>query len=264
MASDSRRDGDLPATWAGYRKRKRSKPGGHMPDEFQDLLRRAAEGSDEARQELLRLYGPHIRRVIRRRLERGQQALFDQRDFVAELWPSVLGPGQIDKKKDARPETVLENMTETLCSRVINAFSRQAANPGDGGAGNPGGNPAGPHVLVAEDDDAVGRMLEYVLRDQGFEVTVARGGQQAVDQYRAHGETYDAVLLDVQMPGLDGPQTLAALRQINPDVRCCFMSGNTGEYSAEELLRLGAARVLPKPFLNLKELGQALREVAAW
>jgi CheY-like chemotaxis protein len=56
------------------------------------------------------------------------------------------------------------------------------------------------------------------------------------------------VLLDVRMPELDGPGTLAALQTLDPQVRCCFMSGYLGGYTEERLLSLGAAAVLPKPF----------------
>jgi len=68
------------------------------------------------------------------------------------------------------------------------------------------------------------------------------------------------VLLDVRMPEMDGPQTLAALRSINPEVRCCFMSGHTGDYSAEQLLELGASHVFQKPF-GLSELAWTLQRL---
>jgi DNA-binding response OmpR family regulator len=62
------------------------------------------------------------------------------------------------------------------------------------------------------------------------------------------------------MAELDGPWTLVALHQINPQVRCCFMSGNTGEYDTASLLEMGAAAVLQKPF-GLNEVTQALQQL---
>ncbi len=82
----------------------------------------------------------------------------------------------------------------------------------------------------------------------GQHVRAAADGQEALDLYRRHRETIDVVLLDVRMPGLDGPRTLAALQELNPRVRCCFMSGNPGTCTEKGLRRLGAASVLPKPF----------------
>lgn len=64
------------------------------------------------------------------------------------------------------------------------------------------------------------------------------------------------------MPGLDGPATLAALKAINPCLRCCFMSGGTGRYAPEDLLLLGAAHVIMKPFVSLSLLCRLLWDVA--
>jgi two-component system OmpR family response regulator len=120
----------------------------------------------------------------------------------------------------------------------------------------------GLEVLVAEDEPAVLAMLDFALKYHGFAVRRAGGGEAAVQAYGRHRGTVDVVLLDVQMPGVDGPQTLAALREVNPAVRCVFMSGNTGKYSTEQLLAAGAAAVLPKPFSRLDEVVRVLREAA--
>ena len=104
-------------------------------------------------------------------------------------------------------------------------------------------------------------MLNDRLRQLGYSVWLAADGHEALDLYRNHCETIDVVLLDVRMPGLDGPQTLAALKEIAPQVRCCFMSGHFGRYSADELRELGAARVFEKPF-RLAEVAGVLSELA--
>ena len=120
-----------------------------------------------------------------------------------------------------------------------------------------------PEVLVVDDEALVLRLLEMALPQHGLAVRQAGGGAEAVAVYRRHRGSIGVVLLDVRMPGLDGPQTLAALRAIDPGVRCVFMSGDTRGYSAEQLLGLGAARVVAKPFRCLAELAGTLREVAA-
>jgi two-component system OmpR family response regulator len=118
------------------------------------------------------------------------------------------------------------------------------------------------HVLVVDDEPAILRMLDLVLQQRGFDVTTAAGGAEAVELYRRRPGVFALVLLDVQMPDPDGPETLAALRTIDPHVRCCFMSGYTGEYSVEQLLALGAAHVFEKPLPGLAELAEKLRDVA--
>jgi two-component system, OmpR family, response regulator len=116
-------------------------------------------------------------------------------------------------------------------------------------------------ILIVDDEFSLRHMLNIGMRQQGFAVWVAAGGQEALELYRCHHESIDVVLLDVRMPGLDGPRTLAALRELNPQVRCCFMSGDPGSYTEAALRDVGAAAVLPKPF-HLAEVGRMLLEVA--
>jgi DNA-binding response OmpR family regulator len=108
-------------------------------------------------------------------------------------------------------------------------------------------------VLVADDEPTILRLLELGLTSQGFVVWAAASGQEALDLFQQHAGEIELALLDVQMPALDGPQTLAALRALRPALKCCFMSGNTGAYTEQELLDCGAVRVFHKPF-NLAEL----------
>jgi CheY-like chemotaxis protein len=115
-----------------------------------------------------------------------------------------------------------------------------------------------PVVLVVEDEKAVGMMLDVALRDYGFAVWLAATGREAVELYREHYRCIALVLLDVQMPGTDGPTTLAALQRIHSNVKCCFMSGHTGKYSSEDLLDMGAAHVVAKPFISLDVLARLL------
>lgn len=117
-------------------------------------------------------------------------------------------------------------------------------------------------VLVVDDDDLVRPMLAAALPRLGFALWLAASGAEAVAVYGRERAAIHVVLLDVHMPGLDGTQTLAALRQLEPGVRAVFMSGNTGPYSVEELLGLGAADVLVKPFGDLGRLAGALRAAA--
>ncbi len=116
-------------------------------------------------------------------------------------------------------------------------------------------------ILVVDDDAAVRDLLDFALRHQGFAVWLAATGQEALEQYRRYGATIDVALLDVLMPGLDGPQTLAALQALNPQVRCCFMTGDLGLYNEGELRTMGAAVVFYKPF-RLAEVAQVLRGLA--
>jgi CheY-like chemotaxis protein len=117
-----------------------------------------------------------------------------------------------------------------------------------------------PSVLVVDDDHLVRHMVQMGLERNGFDVRLARNGREGIDLYRAHGQEIAVVLLDVRMPGLDGPQTLDVLRELDPDVLACFMSGDTGAYEPKELVERGAACVIAKPFF-LDDLVNILRSL---
>jgi CheY-like chemotaxis protein len=116
-------------------------------------------------------------------------------------------------------------------------------------------------ILVVVDEAGVRGVLSAVLRQRGFVVWLAADGIEALEQYGRNRDAIDMVLMDVRMPGPDGPQTLGALRQLDPQVRCCFMSGELGHYTAQGLRDLGAVRVFTKPF-RLPEVAQELWEMA--
>ncbi len=117
-----------------------------------------------------------------------------------------------------------------------------------------------PRILVVDDDFVMRELLRRILQEQGFRVSLAGGGVEAVQIYQRHGKDIDLVLLDVRMPILDGPQTVKALQHLNPAVRCCLMSGGLGPSDAAELGRLGALRFFTKPFIA-SELVQVLRQL---
>jgi DNA-binding response OmpR family regulator len=99
------------------------------------------------------------------------------------------------------------------------------------------------------------------LRHNGFAVWLAADGELALELYRQHHREITVVLLDVRMPGWDGPQTLAALRDIDPQVRCCFMTGHVGSYDDADLQKLGAVHTFKKPF-RLAEVIDRIRKLA--
>ncbi len=122
--------------------------------------------------------------------------------------------------------------------------------------------PRSPGVLIVDDHDDVRNFLGVLSRAHGFAVWLAAGGIEGEALYRNHGSDIDLILLDVRMPDRDGPDTLVAIRAINPAVPCCFISGHTGHYTEEYLLGLGASALLRKPF-RVPELVEHLRRLSA-
>jgi DNA-binding response OmpR family regulator len=116
-------------------------------------------------------------------------------------------------------------------------------------------------ALVIDDDPMLLHLLRAVLGHEGFTIWTADSGAAGLALYGRHRGQIDVVLIDVRMPGQDGPQTLAELRQLDAAVPCCFMSGFSGEYSEEDLARLGATAFFSKPF-QINELAGRLRQIA--
>jgi CheY-like chemotaxis protein len=102
-------------------------------------------------------------------------------------------------------------------------------------------------ILLAEDEPALRALLECALCQEGIRVWAASDGVEALALFQQHRSEIGLVLLDVQMPRLDGPQTLTALQQLVPDVRWCFMTSDPGTYSDTELRCLGADRTFQRP-----------------
>jgi two-component system cell cycle response regulator DivK len=70
-----------------------------------------------------------------------------------------------------------------------------------------------PSILVIEDNEANRYLAEFLLRKNGFEVTGAQSGREAIDI--AAKQSFDLVLLDIQMPGMDGYEVLRELRRLS-------------------------------------------------
>ena len=117
-----------------------------------------------------------------------------------------------------------------------------------------------PVVLIVDDEACVRDVLRLGLEREGFEVLLAASSWEALGIYDRRWPEIDAVVLDLCMPGVTGPQALRCMRHINPEVRACFMSGGMYSDAERRLAEVGSVRVLWKPF-PLDEIAQAIREV---
>lgn len=104
-------------------------------------------------------------------------------------------------------------------------------------------------VLACDDDDDVRAVVELALAASGrFEVQPVASGEAALAACAAAHP--DVVLLDVLMPGMDGMQTLKAMRasETSAHVPVIFLSGKSSAEDVRKLMELGAAGVIEKPF----------------
>ena len=118
----------------------------------------------------------------------------------------------------------------------------------------------GETILLVDDNETVLNTGSDVLTGMGYKVMTAVDGRDAVEVYNAHGQEIDMVILDVVMPRLSGPEALAAIKEVNPDVKVIFATGY------DKLSTLGMdkskidEKIISKPFA-VSLLSQMIREV---
>lgn len=101
------------------------------------------------------------------------------------------------------------------------------------------------NILVVDDDEIVRFVLTEKLREFGFAATAACDGLSAVELFVS--SKFDAVLLDLKMPGMDGIETLKELRQHDPDIPVIMVTAFGDIATAVEAIKLGAYDFVEKP-----------------
>ncbi|MFB1031829.1 MAG: ATP-binding protein, partial [Thauera sp.] len=151
---------------------------------------------------------------------------------------------------------------ELPLERVAGSEPASAAIPAPAAASASGSRLAGMHVLVV-DDSAMNRdLVQRALALEGAEATLAADGQQAIELLRSRPRAFDAVLMDVQMPVLDG---LSATRRIRDELGLAALpviafTAGVGADQQAAARAAGADDVLPKPM----DLDQMAALLARW
>ncbi len=101
------------------------------------------------------------------------------------------------------------------------------------------------NILVVDDEEMVRYVLTEKLSESGYSVTTAINGQQAVELFL--DMPFDAVLLDLKMPGMDGIETLKELRKLDPDIPVIMVTAFGDIATAVEAIKLGAYDFVEKP-----------------
>jgi len=110
------------------------------------------------------------------------------------------------------------------------------------------GKTAAETLLVAEDADDLRVLLDHILRAKGYQVLLAKDGEQAVAAAASHAGPIHLMITDVIMPGLAGPQAARRIREQRPGIKVLYISG----YGTEAMTRDGTLpegeSVIDKPF----------------
>ncbi len=100
-------------------------------------------------------------------------------------------------------------------------------------------------VLLVDDEEDFVSVLGDRLEARGLKVDAASDGAMALA--KAEKKTFDAILLDMSMPGMNGIETLRGLLRINPDLQVILLTGRATLGQAVEAMKLGALDFLEKP-----------------
>ena len=102
-----------------------------------------------------------------------------------------------------------------------------------------------PSILIVDDEPGVRSALGGVLRDEGYDVDAVDSGEACLERLARHG--YDVVVLDIWLPGMDGLQTLARMRERQVDTQVVIISGHGNIESAVRAIKMGAFDFVEKP-----------------
>ncbi len=111
------------------------------------------------------------------------------------------------------------------------------------------------YLLVVDDEPIVRTTIQAILERSGYSVFSAEGGLQGVEILRREGERLDAVLLDMTMPGMNGRETLRAMRAINEKIPVLLLSGHSEEEVRRAFADEDLAGFVLKPFTGASLLG---------
>jgi two-component system nitrogen regulation response regulator NtrX len=102
-----------------------------------------------------------------------------------------------------------------------------------------------PSILIVDDEPSILQSLQGLLADEGFEVSTAANGYEALKSIEQ--ESPDLVLLDIWMPGIDGIETLKEIKKNNPFIQVIIVTGHGTIETAVKATKLGAFDLIEKP-----------------
>jgi DNA-binding response OmpR family regulator len=110
-----------------------------------------------------------------------------------------------------------------------------------------------PHILVVDDEHFIRDAMQLYFESNGFRVTTAQSGEEALAVFGRTTEPIDIAILDLIMPGTHGIDLLKTLKAENPDVGVIIATGCGSMNNAIEALRYGACDYITKPIVDFDE-----------
>jgi len=101
-------------------------------------------------------------------------------------------------------------------------------------------------ILVLDDEQIVLESVSRVLEGENYQVVICRKGQEAVEALK--GRSFDILITDMKMPGMNGLQAMEALTEVDPDLSMIMLTGYATIDSAVQAMKIGAVDYIKKPF----------------
>ena len=105
-----------------------------------------------------------------------------------------------------------------------------------------------PRILIVDDEKKMRRILQIILKDQGYKIDLAQDGNEAWQHFQR--TSYDLVITDLKMPGRDGMELLRLINKKNSDVPVIVITAYGSVESAVKAIKAGAFDYITKPFEN--------------
>ncbi len=114
-------------------------------------------------------------------------------------------------------------------------------------------------VLLVDDEEEYTELLSERMEARGYKVDVANSGPNAINEVK--DKAYDAIVLDLSMPEMDGIETLKNIMKQNPDLQIIFLTGHATLEKGIEAVKLGAMDFLEKP-VDIDKLLEKVNEAS--
>src|SRR5438552_1552113 len=103
-------------------------------------------------------------------------------------------------------------------------------------------------ILVVDDEEIMRDILETLLKREGYDVRLASSGEEGLELARS--TPFDAAIIDIMMPGINGIETLDELKRIDEDLAVLIITAYASVESAISAMKAGAFDYITKPFKN--------------
>jgi CheY-like chemotaxis protein len=115
-------------------------------------------------------------------------------------------------------------------------------------------------ILLVDNEDFVVDILLRILKHLGYEVCVAKSGQEAINIFQKNEEEIGLVILDMVMPEMSGLETLVQLRKINPKIKIILSSGYEIDEDIQSVIDEGFSDFIQKPF-GVNQVSSKIEEI---